>query len=233
MTFDIIILSYSKTEKHRKITEDCIKSLKEAKNKVAVNIIVLESYDKDVRFDGVKNVFYQQPKFCYNASMNEGYRYATSDYIFFCNNDLIFNDGWADNCYYAFSMGYDSISPYCPTTHPGFARQGDYLAVGYQVGFHIAGWCIGVKRDMFERIGKFNTAVDFWFSDNIYAEQIKLQGVKHALVCNSLVRHLNHGSQTLRSLDEREKHWLTTQQRKKYTKEVRRLWDAKGKAVLR
>ena len=233
MTFDIVILSYAKTREHKQITEKCIKSLTEARNKVRVNIIVLESFDPTIKYKNAKNVFYDRKPFNYNHSMNKGFEYTDADYVFFCNNDLIFNDGWADACYQAFAMGYESISPYCPTSHKRFTKNGDFLLQGYQVGFHVSGWCIGVERKMFERIGGFNEAVRFWYSDNLYAEQLKIAKVKHALVCNSLVKHLDMGSKTLQTMDRKEKAQLTSIQKSKYDKEVRRLWDAEKKEVLR
>ena len=234
MTFDVVILAYSRTEEHRKITEDCIKSLKNAKNKIDVNIIVLESFDKRAKFEGVTNVFFSEAKFCYNNSMNEGFKYTTADYVFFCNNDLFFYDGWADSCYNVFHMGYKSLSPFCPSSHNRFnVIQGNYLLEGYQVGFHVAGWCIGVERKMFEDLGGFNTAVDFWYSDNLYAEQLKIAKVKHALVCNAVVRHLDAGSKTLKSMTAQKKKFLTSRQGIKYKNEVRRLWNGAKETVLR
>lgn len=233
MTFDIIILAYSKTPKQKQTTQDCVDSLLKAKNKVKVNIIVLEGYDQAVGFVGTTKIFFQEEEFNYNRSMNEGFKYSTNKYVFFCNNDLIFNDGWADACLDVFNMGYKSLSPYCPVTHPQFVKDGDYIVVGYQVGFHVAGWCIGVDRDMFKALGGFNDKVRFWYSDNIYAEQLKIADVKHALVCNAYVKHLDFGSKTLNSLNPREKYKLTSAQTNMYNKEVGRLWNAKKKEVLR
>lgn len=232
MTFSVILLAYSKTKKHKQITIDCIKSLKKAKNNIKINIIVLESFDAEVKFRGTTTFFYQEHPFNYNKSQNKGFSLSTSDYVFFCNNDLEFNDGWADQCYKVFKMGYKSLSPYCPVTHPRFVTDGNYIQVGYQVGFHLAGWCIGVERKMFEDLGGFSEAVEFWYSDNIYAEQLKIEGVKQALVCNAFVKHLDFGSKTLNSLTNRERVRLTSQQRKKYTNEVKRMYDAKEKEVL-
>ena len=49
-----------------------------------------------------------------------------------------------------------------------------------------------------DRIGGFDYPVNFWYSDNVYAEQLKAAGIKHALVGNSIVRHLE--SQSLRKV---------------------------------
>jgi len=234
MRYDVIILSYSKTAQHIKITKDCISSLKKAKNKIGVNIFVIESFNPNIKYDGATTVFWVgQNGFNYNESMNYGFSLTKEKYVFFCNNDLEFSDGWADNCYYVFNMGFDSISPYCKTTHPRFIDSGKKLAAGYQVGFHIAGWCIGVNRKMFDKLGGFNTAVNFWYSDNIYGEQIKLAGVKHALVCNSFVRHLDFGSKTLQSLPDKEKHKITSAQKKVFNNEVKKLYkNAKKEKII-
>lgn len=224
MRADIIILTYSKTKEHINVTKQCIKSLREAKNKIGINIYVVESYDSEIKYDGANMIFFKENDFNYNRSMNKGFEHTTNDYVFFANNDLIFYDWWLDNCYHVFNMDFDSVSPYCEVTHPRFAPKGDYLLRGYQVGFHIAGWCIGVKREMFEKIGGFNTAVSFWYSDNIYGEQLRLNGIKHALVCNSLVKHLDFGSQTLNSLPNKEKTKLTSSQKKLFNNEVKKMW---------
>ena len=234
MKYDVILLSYSKTAKHIKITKDCIASLRKAENKIGVNIIVIESFNPSIKYDGTTTVFWVGGNgFNYNESMNYAFTLTKEKYVFFCNNDLDFSDYWADHCYHVFSMGINSLSPYCKTSHPRFAKSGDYMIKGYQVGFHIPGWCIGVERETFVKLGGFNTAVRFWYSDNIYAEQLKIAGIRHALVCNSFVRHLDFGSQTLLSLDNKEKHKLTSTQKKVFNNEVKRLYKnaEKEKAI--
>jgi len=233
MTFDIIILAYSKTPEQKGITQDCIDSLIKAKNNVKVNIIVLESYDESVVFNDATTIFFKEKEFNYNRSMNEGFKRSKNKYVFFCNNDLIFEDGWADACFNVFNMGYKSLSPYCTVTHPEFVESGAYIMVGYQIRFHIAGWCIGVDREMFKELGGFNEAVRFFYSDNIYAEQLKIADMKHALVCNAYVKHVEKGSSTLKSLPKQEELKLTWSQKGFYDKEVGRLWNAKKKEVLR
>jgi len=232
MKYDIVILSYSKTVEHIKVTRQCIDSLLSAKNKIGVNIYVIESYDPTIKYTGAKTIYFSEKTFNYNRSMNKGFSFTTNQYVFFCNNDLVFYDDWADNCYHVFKMGYDSLSPYCPVSHPRFITDGNYAVAGYQVGFMVAGWCIGVNRDMFERIGGFNEAVTFWYSDNLYAEQLKIAEVKHALVCNSFVKHLDFGSKTLKTMSANEKTRMTSAQKSKYDKEVKKLY-AKKEKVLR
>jgi hypothetical protein len=68
-----------------------------------------------------------------------------------------------------------------------------------------------------------NEGVSFWYSDNIYGEQIKHAGVKHALVCSSFVTHL--GSSTLRAVrDPKMKRRLTTEQKKSFEVQKNIIW---------
>ena len=46
-----------------------------------------------------------------------------------------------------------------------------------------------------DKIGKLDETVSFWFSDNLYALQLKAEGIKHGLFTNVQVDHI--GSQTL------------------------------------
>ena len=76
MRADIVILSYSKTAEHIKITKDCIDSLLKAKNKIGINIYVLESYNDKIKFEGTTTIFFKESEFNYNRSMNEGFKYT-------------------------------------------------------------------------------------------------------------------------------------------------------------
>ena len=111
MKYDAVILSYSKTPEHIKITKDCIDSLRNAKNKIGVNIFVIESYDPNIKYEGTKTIYWVgQNGFNYNESMNYGFSLTKEKYVFFFNNDLVFSDNWADNCYHVFNMGFDLFS---------------------------------------------------------------------------------------------------------------------------
>jgi GT2 family glycosyltransferase len=63
------------------------------------------------------------------------------------------------------------------------------------------------KRELFSIIGEIDSEFPFWFADNIYAEQLKRFGVKHAVVLNSVVKHL--GSSTLNTINETLNHEYT------------------------
>ena len=233
MRYDIIILSYTTNEKQRAMTRRCIESIRAAENKIKFDILVIESF-KEQNYAGATNLFYRNTRFNYNHSLNYGINRTKNPYILCCNNDLFFHKGFAEKLYNAFAMGYKSVSPYCSHSHRGRANQGDHLFIGCQTGVHIAGWCIGVERKMIRSIGGFNEAVEFWYSDNLYGEQLQVANIKHALVCNAIVDHLGYGSQTLYSLSVPERKRLTKGQKRKYLDAVEKLKrDAKEKKVIR
>ena len=135
-------------------------------------------------------VLLQTKPFCYNKCLNDGFKYTEADWICFANNDVEFLPGWAD----IIKFDYDSMSP----QNVGWMYHKD-LGVdpieGFGIGVHITGWCIIAKRETIEKIGGFDVDVDFWCSDNIYAEQLDFHGLKHALIPTSHVKHV--ASQTL------------------------------------
>lgn len=142
---------------------------------------------------GVKGkTLYYKTEFNYNWCLNLGFSVCTSRYTAFCNNDLLFESGWAKNAVEAMQKGgYLSASP-----TPRHIFKG--VHEGYKIGKQLLGWCIITDREVFERIGRFDEAVTFWYSDDVYADQLKRAGIKHILVGNSRVKHL--GSVTLRKI---------------------------------
>jgi GT2 family glycosyltransferase len=77
----------------------------------------------------------------------------------------------------------------------------------YKVNEFLTGWCYVMKKRVFELIYPWDEQFDLYYQDNDYAEKIKMLGIKHALVRDSIVSHL--GSKTVgvpsnRKFDEDE-----------------------------
>jgi hypothetical protein len=94
-----------------------------------------------------------------------------------------------------------------------FPEARDYYE-GYGVGYELAGWCIVARREIFEIID-LSDRVDFWFSDNIYADELQKHNLKHLLVKNSRVDHTV--SKTLLTLPPETVRDLTDRQMGRYT----------------
>jgi len=213
MSFDVVIVSNGTKNEHRRLTETAISTCGDH------NIVVVEKTKIDY---GVKTI--RQPEhFNYNECLNMGASLGSNEIIVFCNNDLIFYDGWEVGIRAGIDLGYGSLSPYCPRHHAGLFPKGWHIYDGYRVRYELVGWCIACSRGAWERIGRLDESVDFWFSDNLYADQLQYYGVKHGLVCSSFVEHKE--SATLKTA--RNKKQITYGQRTKY--EEARGKYAKGK----
>ena len=69
-------------------------------------------------------------------------------------------------------------------------KRGMHAYEGYGIGFELAGWCIFCDKSLWDKIGPLDESHNFWFSDNMYAKQLKAKGIKHALICNVKVDHM-------------------------------------------
>ena len=80
-------------------------------------------------------------------------------------------------------------------------QRGDFIYEGYDIEQQLTGWCLFVDRYCIEQIGKLDESVSFWYSDDLYACQLKAAGIRHGLFCNVQVDHIT--SATLRVQDAR------------------------------
>lgn len=215
INMDVIFVANTKNERLRSITQKAINSCREA-DELNYHFYVIEQNRKTLPYLNAKTVFYDFP-FNYHRCLNLGVfyseRYSNSSFIVLCNNDLIFAKDWGKNITYAMSKGYLSASP--------SQRQINEVIEDNKVGKHILGWCIVVHRDIFKYIGKLNEAVSFWYSDNLYADQLKAAGLKHILVGNSNVRHLV--SQSTKGGKPQEISQLRQGQKRAYINERKKL----------
>ena len=229
-TIDIIILSYSKNEELRKLTEQTIKTcLKSEDSKlIQFNIVVIESNKGNAahQFDNATTIC-PDTEFGFHKYLNLGIKVTSNQYVCLCNNDLIFHKGWATAILN--TMGKDpelmSASPYCPTFHANRKiDKTENTIYGYTNGIHLAGWCIFVKRKIFDQIGLLDERFIFWCCDDDYRMTLQAQNIKHALVCSSIVKHLE--SRSINTINNTQKRSFRT---KLYTTAQQHYFDYKWK----
>lgn len=195
MTVDIIILSHAKTQPLLELTQKTIDSLHNSEANIKFNVLVIEQ-EKGVVYANCATGF-TDSAFNYNAFLNKGIELtkpAGNKYVALCNNDLVFGKDWATNIISAMKAnGLLSACPAQKQKHP-------VIEYGYANSHHMNGWCIMCDRKLFDIIGEIDDSFPFWFADNIYAEQLKSHNVKHAVVNNSVVKHL--GSSTLKTIEK-------------------------------
>lgn len=230
---DVCIISYAKTPELRIITERGIISLVESEDNdknIQFNIFVVES-NTDISYNEYVNTttIYPDTPFGYNKYLNLAIKQGSSPYVFMANNDLTYERGWASEIIRQMNLFPDimSASPFCPQVQSRTSISPEIFD-GYQVRKHINGWAIFVKRELFDLIGPLNEEVDFWFSDDIYAEQLKSMHIRHCLVTNSIVNHHDKrlGMTAGNILSEGKINEFTTGQYEKYLKAKNKIYGS-------
>lgn len=185
MKYDLIIVSQSKGSSLIQVTQDCINSARQ--DNADLNIIIIETYfltaydniDKNIKYEG---------EFNYNRALNLGLKHAIGDVHILANNDLIFHKGWSEIGDLMISNGYHSASALSQDAK-GFNR-GEFIYEGYEIGKTLTGWCIFMDNYVLQKIGQLDDSVAFWYSDDLYACQIRAEGITHALFCNIQIDHI-------------------------------------------
>ena len=195
---DIVLISWAKDENLREVTESAIYSLIRDYEGPSYHIYVVES-NPDVNYDKYNpmkrgctiTTLHPDIPFGYHQYLNIGISEGKSKYVAICNNDLTFEPGWANAIIQVMESNplIKSASPWCPQTQGDNKDHIGKIYSGYRVRGELAGWCIFQQRDIYETIGQLNEGVDFWFSDNIYADQLQINNIHHALVPLSVVNH--------------------------------------------
>jgi len=185
---DMVILSKGDTPQKIAMTQKTIDTAKE--NTIQnLNVFVIEQV-QGVKYQNAQTIYKNEP-FNYNASANYGASLGSSDWIVVANNDLEFTRAWLEEL---LAANHELVSPHEPND---YRQQGlNSNECGRVIGRNIAGWCFMIKRTLFEKIGGFDTDVDFWCSDNVVIEQCLAFDIEPMVVKKSVVNHL--GSQTMR-----------------------------------
>lgn len=220
MTIDIIILSLTNSVELFETTKECIRSLRKSEDDHNFNIIVAESnknFRDDYSYDDCE-VIIPEGEFNYNRFCNIGLEHCSSEWVALCNNDLIFQKNWFSEIFAASQELKDvqSFSPwnsYNNWHNERFKEIKPYYE-GYGIGYELTGWCIVAKREIFQKV-KLDDRVSFWFSDDVYRDELQKHGIKHALVRSSVVAHIT--SKTLLSMPADVISELTEKQMANYT----------------
>ncbi len=208
---DIIILSYAKDEHLKGLTIQTINTLQESEDpeKICFNILVIES-NKTLHPFQYENTttIYPNEKFGFHKYLNIGIKQTNNPYVCLCNNDLIFHKGWATEILKAMDNDDTMLSavPYCPNFHKkeGFPENAPPLEGYFGV---LIGWCIFVKREIFDIIGMLDDNFVFWYCDYDYSNTLEKYKVKNCLISTAVVTHL--GSESITRMDSKEHKKLT------------------------
>jgi len=191
----ILILSNTANVEYYNMLENCISSIGD--NKIVVVETNSQLKNKNIPLSNKCKFIFPEEKFNYNRFLNIGLSDITDDRIIISNNDVIFHPGCISEINSKLSI-YDSVSP-CDTNNPKHQTHlflNSYTE-GYDIGLHVTGCCIGLTRQVLNVIGKFDEAFNFWYQDNDYANILKKNNLKSALLRDAKITHLSFQSHKL------------------------------------
>ena len=213
---DVVIVSRTDDDRLRAMTQNCIDTLMKSEE-IDFRVFMIEA-NENVSYDC--EMLRQSGEINYNRCLNMGLERCNSEFITFCNNDLIFMKGWLSSHLDVFKQRPDihSLSPKCHFWHgEEYSKHTSFtngIYEGYRTKFEFTGWCFTVRSLVFDKIGRFDESVSFWYSDTIFATQLKRSRMKHALNANSHVIHLFNQSHHL--CNDTELKSLTTGQKEHF-----------------
>jgi glycosyltransferase involved in cell wall biosynthesis len=203
---DIIIPSKTSAQ-FADMVKRCITSLRESEDSfIAFNVILVESeHDSPVHVGQDKTLWWSEDRnFNYNGALNMGIRDSRNDWVVLANNDVVFKPGWFTemlrlNAKYPHLKSFSPWNDYDnwhPVRFPNVTTE-EYI-IDDRICCGMAGWCIVTKREVLSKI-TLSERVELWYSDNIYADELRRIKQPHALAVRSKVDHLV--SQTLNTIN--------------------------------
>jgi hypothetical protein len=203
-TVNAVILTRTVDDVVFQMTKTCVESLLEhGQDDATIHVTIVESGPEGIQglvYPGAWNTIRPDCAFNFHAFLNRGIAAQQADYYLLCNNDLLFDAGWLRALLDAFEVaGLGSASP----LSPGLESQErlrknsrSKFKVGYQVARELSGWCLLVSADTLRQIGPLDELFDFYFADYDYALELRRRNIKHALVFDSKVSHLEDRKQS-------------------------------------
>jgi len=208
---DVIILSYAQTENLKEVTINSIKSLLDSEDALEIkfNVVVMES-NKELDSYQYSNslTIYPEETFGFHRYLNIGIDNTSSPYVCLCNNDLLYHKGWASEIlkYMKYIPDLISASPLCSIYHHNVGvHMNTGMWEGYQIGYEISGWCLFVKRSLFDIIGRLDENLIFGGADYDYSNTLAVLNLKHGLITSSIVDHLDKTTISIQSDESRSK----------------------------
>ena len=204
INIDVICLTNTNNKEFYELTKRTIDTLLLTNGDYRFNIKLIESNNNSTFIYDYPNVDYIKinQDFHYNRFLNIGLKYCTNEWVLIINNDLVFTPEWLDNIMVEHHSdpeikSFSSFEPnFAMNVRPDMYHKGNVF-FGYQPTVQLMGWCILVRREVFNIIGEFDERFNFWCQDDDYGLTLEKFNIKHALIKNSVVYHATSQSHTL------------------------------------
>lgn len=201
---DVVILSLCDSDEKFRMNCDCLGSLiaSEENSAVKFHVAIVESNPAfELKYNQDVDVVIPKEPFNYNRFVNIGLSRASrlrrSPWFCISNNDVIFTKGWMDRILHVANAnpGLQSFSPYDPNskyqqTVIRNAKRPRSFFEGYRVRSELVGWCIIMRNEILTKVAPFDEQFDYYYQDNDYSYTLRRHNIKHALVPESIVYHL-------------------------------------------
>lgn len=204
----VVILSMTNNAELFQMTLDCLESLLSSETEVSKEIIIVESNknyaSSQWQYPRFVKVIIPKSNFNFHKFLNIGIKASVGEFVALCNNDLKFHKNWFSEILKV-SVDHPNIKSFSPSEIFYDKRLESNFEVGYKVQLHIKGWCLVVERSIFPRIDYLDELFDFYYADNDYSMTLMLHNIKHAIIYNSHVEHLEKKSSAIilsKSADE-------------------------------
>ena len=150
---------------------------------------------KVIRLDQAKVLVNEVDAGCY-ASLNQGARVATGDYLLFLQPDVFVHEGWLKNLrYYIENNIYDVVFPdQFPATRKDILER---YEMSYEEASNHGGrdaGCIMMTREGFDKTGGWDETMEMEYGEAAFYDRIDKAGLRWGCAGKSLVTHIGAGT---------------------------------------
>lgn len=232
----VIILSYALDDEIYQMNRRCLDSLYESESwaEGQLQVVLIESNKQNpYTYDEMVEVLIPEERFNFHRFFNIGLARTESEFVAFCNNDIVFAKGWFSSIM-AVKQNHPEFMCFSPLDRSYPLMSEDLLPSSkeYYIGWtnkkHFAAWCFVWERKVFDVVGKFDETFDFYSADDDELQTLRYYAIPNAVVTHSEVKHLSQvvtkkeGQADKYRIVDHEKYPLTAE-------EIRRgyvwLWD--------
>jgi GT2 family glycosyltransferase len=150
-----------------------------------------------LRYRGYHNYIHPESSFNYNKFLNIALTYCVGEWVVISNDDVSYEKGWFSTMMNVHEQRPDieAFSPKDPLLYAKwfpnhFTGTNSTYYESYTVTESLQGWCTVIKRSALNNVLPFDELFDMYYQDNDYAERLKQVGIKHALVRDAIVCHM-------------------------------------------
>lgn len=198
MKLSVIILSYAIDEEVYRMNCRAIESLyaSEEWGGDEPDVLLIESSrEAKYTYDNRVRVLVPEEKFGFHRFFNIGLEQTSGEFVAFCNNDIVFQQGWW-SAIVNVKKEHPRFMCFSPvdSTYPMMAEEiatGKEYTIGWENKRHFAAWCFVWERNVFKTIGLFDETFDFYSADDDELQTLHYWAIPNVLVTNSEVKHLS------------------------------------------